>query len=242
MPSPCGPNSFCQPVNQNPVCACLDNYVGSPPNCRAECTVNSDCSSSKACINQKCRDPCVGSCGLNTDCQVYQHAAICSCTEGYTGNPFESCHVTQNIGNHIFHAIFFVVIVKLLLFIAILFSEPLPSVYDKCDPSPCGANAACNDGVCTCIPNYFGNPYLSCRPECTNNADCATHLTCINNKCIDPCPNLCGQGANCDVYNHIPMCSCPTNTTGNSFFACTLIEGNFVFDNTEKIYPFEHLS
>lgn len=60
--------------------------------------MNSDCTSNKACINLKCRDPCLGSCGLQTECQVYQHAAICSCKEGYTGNPFESCHVKQTIG------------------------------------------------------------------------------------------------------------------------------------------------
>ena len=96
VPSPCGPNSQCQVINQASSCACLENYVGSPPNCRAECTVNSDCPSTKACINQKCRDPCPGSCGLQTECQVYQHAAICSCREGYTGNPFQSCHVKEN--------------------------------------------------------------------------------------------------------------------------------------------------
>lgn len=104
-----------------------------------------------------------------------------------------------------------------------IFTETIPVVYDKCQPSPCGANADCNDGVCTCGTNYFGNPYLSCRPECTINSDCAPHLTCVNNKCINPCNNLCGQGALCEVYNHIPMCSCPTNTTGNAFFSCSPI-------------------
>lgn len=105
------------------------------------------------------------------------------------------------------------------------FLEPVPAVYDKCNPSPCGANAVCNDGQCTCMPNFFGNPYLSCRPECTNNADCPQSATCVNNKCINPCTNLCGQGAVCEVYNHIPMCSCPSNTSGNAFFSCTPITG-----------------
>lgn len=115
-------------------------------------------------------------------------------------------------------------------------SEPVPNTYDKCNPSPCGANADCNDGQCTCKPNYFGNPYLSCRPECTTNSDCALNLACSNNKCINPCTNLCGQGALCEVYNHIPMCSCPSNTTGNAFFSCSAITGKYHF--TLKLLSF----
>lgn len=101
MPSPCGPNAICQAINKLPSCSCMENYIGSPPNCRAECTVNSDCPSNKACINQKCRDPCPGSCGLQTECHVHQHAAICSCREGYTGNPFQSCYINEKIGMHV---------------------------------------------------------------------------------------------------------------------------------------------
>ena len=36
---------------------------------------------------------------------------------------------------------------------------------------------------------------------------------CVKFKCRDPCrepdPNVCGQGANCEVKNHKPICSCP---------------------------------
>lgn len=80
------------------MCTCMDTFVGNPPNCRPECTINSDCPMNKACINHKCQDPCVGSCGLQTICHAHQHAAVCSCIEGYTGNPFDSCHVVQAIG------------------------------------------------------------------------------------------------------------------------------------------------
>lgn len=107
IPSPCGPNSLCQAVNKSPICTCMENYFGSPPNCRAECTVNSDCSSNTACINQRCRDPCPGSCGLQTECQVFQHSAICSCREGYTGNPFQSCYIKEQIGELTNLTIFF---------------------------------------------------------------------------------------------------------------------------------------
>lgn len=105
IPSPCGPNALCQIANKSPSCTCMDNYIGSPPNCRTECTINSDCASNRACINQKCRDPCPGSCGLQTECHVYQHAAVCSCREGFTGNPFQSCYLQENIGKFVYHSI-----------------------------------------------------------------------------------------------------------------------------------------
>ena len=91
-PSPCGPNSLCESVNDNPVCTCLNNYIGLPPNCRPECFINSDCTSDKACIREKCKDPCLGSCGIQARCSVTNHIPICNCLEGFTGNPFANCY------------------------------------------------------------------------------------------------------------------------------------------------------
>ena len=95
-----------------------------------------------------------------------------------------------------------------------------PVVTDLCTLSPCGSNAQCNVGQCTCLPNYFGDPYTNCRPECTMNAECPHSKACSNQRCIDPCPGTCGQGARCDVVNHIPTCSCPEGTTGDPFVSC----------------------
>lgn len=92
MPSPCGPNSQCRDIGAAPSCSCLPNYVGSPPNCRPECTINSECPSNQACIREKCRDPCPGSCGVSANCQVMNHIPVCSCIEGYTGDPFSNCY------------------------------------------------------------------------------------------------------------------------------------------------------
>lgn len=64
-PSPCGPNTECKVVHDLPVCSCLANYIGSPPNCRPECTINPECPRDKACLRQKCVDPCPGVCGGN---------------------------------------------------------------------------------------------------------------------------------------------------------------------------------
>lgn len=62
-PSPCGPNSQCREINGQGVCSCIQGFIGSPPSCRPECVINSECPLNEACINQKCIDPCPGSCG-----------------------------------------------------------------------------------------------------------------------------------------------------------------------------------
>lgn len=91
VPSPCGPYSNCRVIDTRPVCSCQANYYGAPPYCRPECTINSECAMDRACINQKCVDPCPGSCGYNARCRVINHSPICTCNPGYTGNPFEHC-------------------------------------------------------------------------------------------------------------------------------------------------------
>ena len=92
QPSPCGPNSQCREVNGQAVCSCLPTYIGSPPGCRPECVVSSECPLDKACVNQKCVDPCPGTCGQNAQCRVNNHSPICSCISGYTGDPFSRCY------------------------------------------------------------------------------------------------------------------------------------------------------
>lgn len=90
-PSPCGPNSQCREINGHAVCSCAPGNIGMPPTCRPECVVSSECPQDKACINQKCNDPCPGTCGQNARCQVINHNPICSCSNGYTGDPFVRC-------------------------------------------------------------------------------------------------------------------------------------------------------
>ena len=215
VPSPCGPNSQCQDFNGSPSCSCLPTYIGSPPNCRPECSINAECPSNQACIKEKCRDPCPGSCGINARCSVINHTPICSCEEGYTGDPFTNCqllppprktHPQKNMFRNIMTCYF------------TLAKEPVRD--DPCNPSPCGPNAQCRDGLCTCLPEYQGDPYNGCRPECVLNSDCPRDKACLRNKCKDPCPGTCGQDALCEVINHIPMCSCPSGMTGNAFVQC----------------------
>lgn len=91
QPTPCGQYSQCRVVNGHAVCSCQSNYIGTPPSCRPECMVSTDCAQDKACLKQKCVDPCPGTCGLNARCQVVNHNPICSCAPGFTGDPFVRC-------------------------------------------------------------------------------------------------------------------------------------------------------
>jgi len=195
-PSPCGPNSQCQIIAGQPACSCLTNFQGSPPNCRPECTISAECPSQLACVNQRCQDPCPGSCGLNARCHVLNHVPVCSCQDGYSGDPFTQCSP-----------------------IPMATERPVPT--DPCNPSPCGPNAVCRGhGECQCLPEFIGNPYESCRPECVVSDECSRDRACLRGKCRDPCPGTCGLNARCDIVNHIPVCSCPEGMTGDPFSSC----------------------
>lgn len=200
QPSPCGPNSICQQTGGDiPSCQCMPDFMGAPPNCRPECISNSECPSQQACINRKCRDPCLNACGVNSECRVISHTPTCFCRDGYTGDAAVQCNI-----------------------VAFAQIEQL----SPCTPSPCGPNADCREqsgaGSCMCIAGYFGNPYEGCRPECLVNSDCPSNRACTRNKCIDPCPGTCGVNADCQVVNHAPLCTCRNGYTGDPFQQCII--------------------
>lgn len=93
-----------------------------------------------------------------------------------------------------------------------------------CIPSPCGANAICKErngaGSCSCLPDYIGDPYEGCRPECVLSTDCIPSRACVRSKCQDPCPGTCGQNSVCQVINHAPTCTCLPGFTGDPFRYC----------------------
>lgn len=227
IPSPCGPYSECRAVGETPSCSCRPNYVGSPPNCRPECIINQECPSNKACIQEKCRDPCPGSCGFSAQCSIINHTPICTCPEGYTGDPFTNCVLKPPSKNLFYKFLNSFVQRKILINNKFLVIQPVEEA-DPCNPSPCGPNANCHDGICTCIPEYQGDPYAGCRPECILSTDCPKNKACIRNKCKDPCVGTCGSNAICSVVNHIPICSCPEKTSGNPFISCEPVKGTFL--------------
>ena len=229
-PSPCGANAACREEFGSAICQCLPEYFGDArQGCKPECVLNSDCSSTQVCVNQKCRDPCPGLCGNNAECRVVNHFASCYCPQGHTGNPLESCRI-----------------------IPVEVARPTqPTVAEKCQPctpSPCGMKlhfnlffivnitfrfagpySVCREvdcrPACSCQANYLGVP-PSCRPECLLNSDCESTQACVNQRCKDPCAGICGQDADCRVVNHNPICSCPRDKTGDPFVQCRPIPGN----------------
>lgn len=93
-----------------------------------------------------------------------------------------------------------------------------------CQTNPCGINAVCqerdNAGSCSCLPEYYGDPYIECRPECVMNSDCPKTKSCVNMKCVDPCVGVCSSNAECFVANHSPYCTCLSGYTGNPSVGC----------------------
>lgn len=77
------------------MCSCVPGFTGSPPTCRPECVTSPECSLNQACVNQKCIDPCPGTCGIGAKCQVVNHNPICSCPPQYTGDPFVRCQIIR---------------------------------------------------------------------------------------------------------------------------------------------------
>lgn len=218
-PSPCGPNTNCE---RDGICTCLPEYIGDPyRGCRPECTMNTDCTPTKACINNKCIEPCRGTCGQSANCDVVNHIPTCSCPVGFEGDPFVACRpIPPKKGT--LEATWEVIHRVLMIVFVIVTANVQP-----CSPSPCGPNSLCrvvNEvAVCSCQPNYIGSP-PSCRPECVVSAECLLPQACLNNKCQDPCPGTCGINANCQVINHNPICSCSSGHTGDPFTRCYLIK------------------
>ena len=99
-----------------------------------------------------------------------------------------------------------------------------PEIVNPCNPSPCGVNAECKErnqaASCMCLPGLNGNPYIECKPECTINSECPDHLACIQQKCQDPCPGVCGQNSKCRVQFHNPTCVCDFGFYGDPFTSC----------------------
>lgn len=236
FPSPCGPNAECRNIGNTPSCSCHINFIGSPPNCRPECSIHADCASDRACINSKCQDPCPGSCGISAVCNVLNHIPICTCVEGYIGDPFTNCRQQPLEGKYIylFKYNIFIILLSNTIIAANVLVEPV--VTDACSNVRCGSNAECINGQCQCLPEYHGDPYFNCRPECVFSTDCDIKKACVQQKCVDPCIGTCGVNAICQVVNHIPMCTCNNGFTGNAFVVCNPIRGNFDLFNSFVFY------
>lgn len=94
----CPINAECHVEGTRGICTCIDGYFGNPyKQCQPECVTNSGCPQYLACVNEKCVDPCPGTCGINANCVVTNHNPVCSCPRTMTGDPFESCHESKSV-------------------------------------------------------------------------------------------------------------------------------------------------
>lgn len=95
-----------------------------------------------------------------------------------------------------------------------------------CSRNPCGSGAVCQETlggrpVCSCPPGSSGNPLTYCRRgECSDHVECRLDQACQNGHCVNACIGQCGIGANCEVRNHVPVCSCPARYKGDPFHHC----------------------
>ena len=94
-----------------------------PPDVLVGCRGDRDCPDYTACENRKCINPCAerDPCARNANCRVIAHQPVCTCPDGYIGDPQTSCSLrkyqkhssTKNddairLGNLIWSGIFFI--------------------------------------------------------------------------------------------------------------------------------------
>jgi hypothetical protein len=118
----------------------------------------------------------------------------------------------------------------------------LPPAPTPCEKNPCGQNAICKErngvGSCICQENYYGDPYVACKPECVTNSDCSLDKACNSNmRCYNPCSvhDICGLGAQCKVVRHNPVCVCQPGLTGDPFIKCSVERSKKKFKSTKFI-------
>lgn len=141
------------------------------------------------------------------------HKPICSCEEGYQGNPDIACYSVECTHDSE---------------CALDKSCVNNNCVNPCLISDnCGVNAECypnnHKADCRCRQGYHGNSLDRCRViGCYSNGDCPGDHSCINMQCINPCvhSNPCSSLAECRVFNHLPICRCPVYYIGNPYIAC----------------------
>ena len=73
--------------------------VGLPtePTLDGECKSNADCPDYTACKNRQCINPCAirDTCAKRATCKVVWHEPVCTCPDGYVGNPQISCEIRK---------------------------------------------------------------------------------------------------------------------------------------------------
>lgn len=231
----CHPTAICLNKLAGFECMCpTDKNIGSPfeePGCRGanECpNGNSDCPPNAVCeLNSKgtlmCQNPCEreDSCGMNAVCAVQNRQKICTCPEGFHGNPRDNRRgcIRDLIGCHNENHC----------------PAGMTCQLGKCRPQcasnqDCAANERCIDHHCSL--RCFNDQECSngeicqnnqCQAGCRVDNDCPYKESCVLNRCKDMCdtPMSCGTNALCSMVAHQPICSCPSGFHGDPRIACS---------------------
>ena len=68
-----------------------------PPDVIVGCRTDRDCPDFTACENRKCINPCAqrDPCARNAYCKVIMHQPVCTCPDGYIGDPRTNCELRK---------------------------------------------------------------------------------------------------------------------------------------------------
>lgn len=157
----CGERAICNGINHKALCQCPSGFSGNPYTACVllGCRSDAECPTTKACINNKCDNPCEKTvCGRNEICQVYDHRAECSCPPGYVGDSIKGCNQFDEV-------------CRLDSDCASQTACIRSECVNPCTATqPCGVNAECKvldtvpvrTMVCECLPGYQGNAAIQC--------------------------------------------------------------------------------
>lgn len=195
----CGRNAECSVQNHEAMCACKPGYRGDPIDdklgCRhVECESHDQCSNDKLCDDYTCKIAClvVNPCGKNALCSAENHAQVCYCQPGYTGDPTRGCKMVNYCSEN------------------------------PCGPGATCQNARGSfKCICpqNTVGDPFKE---GCKPavECVRNVDCPDAAECVRSngvpKCRSACTTkTCGPNADCVATNHRGSCVCREGYEGN---------------------------
>ncbi|KAK9880681.1 hypothetical protein WA026_011917 [Henosepilachna vigintioctopunctata] len=224
----CGMKAICQKIPmQRPICKCPPGYSGNPyKRCKliGNCITNAQCPPLKpVCKNYWCLNPCDRACGIDALCRIQGVEAVCTCPDGFTGDPSVKCkrmncrHEHQCKCNNDHDC-----------------PKTLSCVRGICVDlclagHKCGINAVCqmrqHKAICICEAGLTGDPLIKCVPPCYSQQDCSANMACIEGRCVDLCRNkICGRNAVCKIMNNKAVCLCLPGFTGNPLMRCSKIE------------------
>lgn len=202
---------------------CLNNICTQEVRCRGD----ADCDSDETCVQDsfgrsECKNACNGRtlCGRNAECTARNHATVCSCKAGFTGDAKSGCRRIE------------------------CESDEECSSDKMCDGNmckiaclmggsngtPCGVNALCSaenhKQVCYCQPGFTGNPLTQCEAiDFCRDVPCGPGARCRNSKGTFQC--TCGRNLVGDPYNEgcRPAVECLSDDDCPASAACVQLKG-----------------